>query len=594
MNVEEKKTQLNTASSLTFKSAAGYALLPGIIPRLRSLSRAVSGFLFVFIQIFGASGLIDRNHPCLRPENIGRYRFWEIVALAAQNVVFDKKHLPQTLMFFAVLGSIALSVLTALARLTLIIFNIPQAHAQFFSDSTDGGYQRESDGAYVFLGEVFGNTGLDYLWGGRGDDVDRHALLHPILKAMFQTYSLALLVIAVFMIIYLIFIMVADSARTGTPFGQNFNSVWAPLRLALAIGLLIPISNGYNGAQLIAFQVSEWGSALATNLWVSGMNAFSGNGSDPNKTNAATKLIAMSQPDDGYNFMRGVWMMALCKAAVNEVSEQGLTGNQLGSVITTVGDGNEKYINYQGMVVKGMNQPNPRILNADYCGQINVPEVIEPIRVSLAGARGGAGATDYVMLGALPRLITQRYDQAFQGLLLAAEPAAESFVEQLMRNKDVLMQDHVINTAALNTLHRTMLQRYRESLGYQCETRNGSTLCTYLRTADFQAAAAADGRELVRLLNSGKTYGWATAGSFMLTLVYANNVVSSAVNTPPVVVGMPRALSGSTVSLSKPNATVDEKNWVERWFGWGPDERAAAEQMNSTLVQGQLFFNEAP
>jgi conjugal transfer/type IV secretion protein DotA/TraY len=604
MNNEGKTAKSDQTSGLTFRSVAGFAILPGIIPRLRGLARALSSFLFIFTQLFGASGLIDRNHPCLRTENIGRYRFADIVGLAAERVVFDKKHLPQTLMFFAILGTLALSILTALVGLAMLVLNIPQAHAQMFSDSNDPAYNSGGDWVYEFLGEVFGDVGLGNIWGGQGA-VDRNALLHPILKAMFSTYSMALLVIATVMVIYLIVVMLADAARTGAPFGQNFNATWAPIRLAIAIGLLVPISNGYNGAQLVAFKVSEWGSALATNVWISGLSALG------NNANAVgNNLVARMQPTDGYNFMRGIWMAHLCERTTNLVLNEAGESSTIAGV-TRVQDGNEKYINYQGRVIDatlaglsaasvvaapglsiGLSLAGAGdywVLNSDYCGAFKIPEEIQTISLALAG--GG----NTVTLGYLPRLISQRYKAIYGRYEPQVRTAAVEFAKSVINDKDLSVPKLVASSPNLRNLQMRMISDYRSLLGYECVAApNGKTMCSYLRGADFDAAARQDGAALFTLLSSGKTFGWAVAGSFMLTLVYANNVISAAVNTPPTIVSMPRAVDAPEIAITSPNPTIEDDAWYEFWGTDADTEREAAKQINGALVKGQQFFNDAP
>lgn len=564
----------------TIGSAAKYALLPGIFPRLRSLAGALNHFLFTFVQIFGIVGLIDKAHPCLRPENIGRYRFGEIISLASENVVFDRKHLMQTIMFFAVLGTIFLCAAMLFVSIALVVLKVPEAQAQYFGLSSDGGYEKQNDWVFKFLQEVFGKTGMTSLWGGTGNNPDQHFLLHPILRQMFQTYSQALLVIAAFMVIYLIVSMLLDSARTGQPFGRNFNSVWAPIRLALGIGLLVPVSStGYNGAQLVAFQMADWGSNLATNVWISGLNAFATSGKDPGK-----KLIGMMQPVEPYKFMRGVFLARVCEAAVNKLADNGLDDDTVAEV-RQITDNNGHYINYEG-AVKESYGPLFITLNADYCGQFKIPEQIDTTHFSDIGkAKGGS-----INLGVLPQKVIESYQSSTISMIDDIfTDAARIIVDNKMGNDDLKISELAKQNPELGTMHADALYAYRSALGYKADASGRGM---YLQNDPYPALANTDGESLVTLLATGKKYGWASAGSFMMTLVYANNVMSSAVNTPPIVVSMPRALNKITASPYGRNATVSEGSLWEHWFG--SDEVEAVSKINKVLNDANTWFVDWP
>jgi conjugal transfer/type IV secretion protein DotA/TraY len=73
---------------------------------------------------------------------------------------------------------------------------------------------------------------------------------------------------------YFAIVVVAETAQTGTPFGKRFNSLWAPLRLVMAFGLLIPISYGLNSGQYIVLYAAKYGANFATNGWIATPDLF--------------------------------------------------------------------------------------------------------------------------------------------------------------------------------------------------------------------------------------------------------------------------------------------------------------------------------
>lgn len=94
----------------------------------------------------------------------------------------------------------------------------------------------------------------------------------PAIKAlhkMMEFFSNALLIFASIKLLYELIQMTAESAKTGQVGGKDTNQLWAPIRLVIAIGLLVPIANegGLNSGQLIVIQVAKWGSGMASQGW---------------------------------------------------------------------------------------------------------------------------------------------------------------------------------------------------------------------------------------------------------------------------------------------------------------------------------------
>ena len=107
---------------------------------------------------------------------------------------------------------------------------------------------------------------------------------------LFQFYSFGLLLIATLIFLYHLVVIVAETAVTGSPFGQRFQNVWVPIRLVMALGLLVPINFGLNSAQYITLYSAKLGSSVATNAWRTYNNTIqahpmfggaAGNGNNP-------------------------------------------------------------------------------------------------------------------------------------------------------------------------------------------------------------------------------------------------------------------------------------------------------------------------
>lgn len=284
-----------SSSQFTTGSVVKYAILPRILPRFGGLF--LSGFAqlaYLMAQVYRGVRLLPSSHPFLNPANIGRFNIRQVIAAAAHNLEFRRDNIDQIIVFLALL--VGMVLLAAQAFILLSALFMPAAQAgmllsfgTYFGTPDYGGMGPAQDIAFILLDRVFGVPGIfescvdtsvgvtpcsGTLPNLKFDTVntiytppDFPWPYHLGLHAMLQFYSVGLLVVATFIILYFVVVIVAETAQTGTPFGQRFNSVWAPLRLVMALGLLIPISNGLNSAQYITLYMAKFGSNFATNGW---------------------------------------------------------------------------------------------------------------------------------------------------------------------------------------------------------------------------------------------------------------------------------------------------------------------------------------
>ncbi|MBI1326498.1 MAG: DotA/TraY family protein [Alphaproteobacteria bacterium] len=283
----------------------GYMAMPQVLPRIRTLFGSGFGFFaFVLAQIYRSVRLLPEGHPYLNPVNRNHFNFVQVIATAANNLKWRRDNIDQIIVFIALLCALVILVLQAVAL--VMGFLIPTASAdglnltidhfnsftKLFTVLGDGGSVNpnaaKQDIAMILLDRVFGVPGIfnscvstgspcyAMMAGADGEAVRSQVYapteypwpFHGALHSVFKFYSISLLVIAVLIFFYFIVVVVAETAQTGTPFGKRFNHVWAPLRLVLAFGLLIPLgAQGLNGAQYTTLYMAKWGSNLATNGW---------------------------------------------------------------------------------------------------------------------------------------------------------------------------------------------------------------------------------------------------------------------------------------------------------------------------------------
>jgi conjugal transfer/type IV secretion protein DotA/TraY len=272
----DKKTPAETKSRSWFGLMFGFRLGDDVRP----LFETIALFVRMVASLFVTVGLFPKDHPAFTDSKV-RLTMIEVVTTAWRSLVFDEQHLFQIFLFFSVLGGLALAAFFVIVFLFSLLA-VP-AHA---ATSTSTGMFVPSDTTndwglnwlnYTFLGQTIGfmdSTGSDV--SGLGTDCGWRTGLSVALAY----YSTGILVVAGVILLYQLLVMVADTAYHGTPMGRQANQVWAPIRLVVAIGLLVPVGSsssttttsacsmgGLNTGQYIVVQVAKWGSGLATNVW---------------------------------------------------------------------------------------------------------------------------------------------------------------------------------------------------------------------------------------------------------------------------------------------------------------------------------------
>lgn len=288
------------------KATLQYAILPGILPRTRRLFG--SGFSFVsslMAQIYGMVGLLPAGHPYLNPLNKGRFGIHHVIAEAANNLELNRKNLDKIFVFFAlVIGAIILFMQFALLA-GMFILNYawagPLDPSQLFDTVNP-----ENDIAFNLLTLIFGIPNLYCSSSAPATCAAANATIvatpfpiHTGLHELLRFYSFGLLLIGVLIFLYYVVVVVAETAMTGSPFGRRFQNVWVPIRLVVALGLLVPINYGLNTGQYITLYAAKLGSSIATYGWLHYNSAieehtlFGGDGNGANPIGERETLIAI-------------------------------------------------------------------------------------------------------------------------------------------------------------------------------------------------------------------------------------------------------------------------------------------------------------
>jgi conjugal transfer/type IV secretion protein DotA/TraY len=298
--------------SFTRKEFLSYTLMPQLMPRARRIAgKGFSHLAFFMALVYRAVNLLPSTHPFADARNIGKFGLRQVIAAAANNVQLSRNHLDQVVIFFAILA--ALVILFIQFILLFVFISVGSAMAQSeapegFGDLFDN-KNAKTDLALRLLSHIFGVHELF------GVSEQGNAAFHLALQGLFQFYSVALLIVAVLIVLYFVFAVVAETAQHGTPFGRRFNHVWAPIRLVVAAGLLIPVgTGGLNAAQYITLYAAKFGSNFATNGWMT-FNDVLGESWKSTGANDTSELVATPNTPDIQHIGAFMTIVKACEIA---------------------------------------------------------------------------------------------------------------------------------------------------------------------------------------------------------------------------------------------------------------------------------------
>ncbi|HCS27871.1 MAG TPA: hypothetical protein DIW43_10480, partial [Spongiibacteraceae bacterium] len=98
----------------------------------------------------------------------------------------------------------------------------------------------EADKSIEYLRYIFGDVVNVITGGGSPDQID------SVLGAMSQVMAAGMLIFTGIIVCYVLITGLLDSANEGNPMGKAVNQMWVPLRMVLAMGLVLPLGGGYS------------------------------------------------------------------------------------------------------------------------------------------------------------------------------------------------------------------------------------------------------------------------------------------------------------------------------------------------------------
>lgn len=279
------QTFMNRAEKVA-KGGLRFLFAPQLNIGLSPFRNILAAFVQLVAQTLATARLLPEAHRAVRPLTPADARLGDVLALAYANVRKPGVRPDQIAVFGAITLLMALTVMVMISLTLSVLIGTAHAFSLVITVSTcalgGGGTSLfvapcTTDMAQQWIEMIFFMGSNDF--GGNAWSAKVMSLpLREGLYAMFQTYSTAMLVVAGFLVLYHILAIVAGTAHEGRTGGRSMNQVWAPIRLVMAIGLLVPIGyNGFNSGQMIVLYAAKWGSGLASNIWANFATAFAWN-----------------------------------------------------------------------------------------------------------------------------------------------------------------------------------------------------------------------------------------------------------------------------------------------------------------------------
>lgn len=263
-------------------------------PELKSSFKPTGGLFVGFVKMvaefLATAKLIPATHRALHPATARDARMGEVLALAYSNLRQPGARPDQYIVFAALVSLLGLITIMAVYTAANLLFGA--AHAAALSlevgpftlslwaeDGCSGG---ETTSLFTAPCNDMAQQWIDVLLLGVTDTwFAKQIVSTPVsagLEAMFATYSAAMLVLGGMLVLYHMLAIVAGTAQEGKFGGRSMNHIWAPIRLVMAIGLLVPIGyHGLNSGQVVVVNVAKWGSGLATNIWIAFADSYADN-----------------------------------------------------------------------------------------------------------------------------------------------------------------------------------------------------------------------------------------------------------------------------------------------------------------------------
>ena len=367
---------------IRLKETLAFIFLPRLFSRVGDLGLNFGYLAFLMALVFSNIRLLPAHHPYLRPEEMETLSIRKVMAAAAHNLTGGIKNTDQYITFGAFLVGTVLLTLQFIILIGILIISTAQA------SSFSGLFVTPNptyDVAFMMLDRVFQIPGM---FGSVFDPAGLGGI-SPFtqgLHALFAFYSVGMLMVGLLIVLYYIFAIVAETAQTGSPFGERFASVYAPFRLVLCVTLLLPLAYGFNTGQYLTLTVAKYGSGFATNAWLMYNNNLSVHGYLNPLGLETSEMVAAPEAQKISSLVNFFYLVQTCRAAYEFVYDKDIqpyfiqqTVGGPSTASTMLGSFSSALSFYDNSdIVVTFGEEDPQFKNLyggikPYCGQLTIP-----------------------------------------------------------------------------------------------------------------------------------------------------------------------------------------------------------------------------
>lgn len=522
-------------TGIPVRSIIRYTHMPEILPRIRAIGAKLGHFAFMLALVYRSARLLPAGHPMLNPANIGRYGVVDVISTAANSLVIKRENIDQILIFSAVL--LAFIMIGIQAVLICVYAFMNPAHAADGSMFTTP--SPNTDLAFEFLRNVFG---VPNMFGGATGTVSQNGF-----HAVMGMYSQAMMIVAVIIVVYYVITVVGEAAQSGTPFGRRFNGLWAPIRLILALGLLVPLGSNLNAAQYLTLNVAKLGSGLATNAWMTYTDKF-----------LSGETVGMAATPSMKDLGGAVFSAEACRAAYNQAN-RGVNASKLVKILVQRGTSrNTTPATFTASDLSNMpsgakqikyiwttQSPNQGAITEPTCGAIamSVPQPSADPAMAEVNKMILATQTAFVeALGIIVKGVSKN---------ITGNPDANS-VAALFAQKTMVTNGTDWAEKSGNSNDATKIAQETAKAINDAQTAVNAAMAKI----KFDNTKFGDGLSK-RMKEDAKARGWMSAGIYYSEMSKTSQMLYEAMNNYPAPVGNPKGAS----------MLEENKGFFESWFG---------------------------
>ncbi|MBW3243599.1 DotA/TraY family protein [Epibacterium sp. DP7N7-1] len=342
-----------------------------------------------------------------------------------------------------------------------------------------------------------------------------------VFSSIIGYFNIIMLVVGGMMFFYNITVGIMQSAHEGSVLGQRWSSLWAPIRVIFAVGLMVPVPGmgGYNLAQTGVAYIVKGSTNIASSIW----------GASAELVVRGVAPITADPAQIDPKIVATLFENAACRAIVNQQFVTATGGASGVGVITqteTSSDGTKS------SVVSAVRSASGSVVNKNLCGSFTTPDLPNYI-TSISDGTAISGIPEGARAG-----IQTRFINAHQGSLVMLENSLTNIAVGLLPSA-------MDNGAAIPDISSQLISAWNDA-NANLETEIDALMALAVG-ADREGQASRDAL-LARIQgtcseaasadasdpnnDSVKCYGegWIGAGSWYMMLARLNNEIGSLTN----------------------------------------------------------------